>query len=254
MAEAMSFQERSLAQQGYKYTQAELRQLEWGLRFTPLLCMAGAAYGLMMQSPTIHFCMAAMGILPFWAPAWHPMDRFYNHVVSPLLGAVKLPPNPLPRRIACFVGGTMNVGIGLGFLYGYPILAYVFGSILVPLQLIVISTHFCVAAWLYEAAMRVAGKWDHLVPLAEAQRLLDEGAILIDVREVDEFSEAHLPNAQNIPLSEVVQQLETFKRQPVLIYCRSGMRSQQAITQLKRFGVTQVYNLGSMDRWKGAQS
>jgi len=51
MADTLSFQERSLTQQGYKYTKEELRKLEWGLRFTPLLCMAGAAYGLYMQSP-----------------------------------------------------------------------------------------------------------------------------------------------------------------------------------------------------------
>ena len=45
MAETLSFQERSLTQQGYKYTKAELRKLEGGLRFTPLVCMTGAAYG-----------------------------------------------------------------------------------------------------------------------------------------------------------------------------------------------------------------
>ena len=64
MADALNFQERSLAQQGYKYSKAELRQLEWGLRFTPLLCMVGAAIGLYLQSPNIHFVMAAVGIVP----------------------------------------------------------------------------------------------------------------------------------------------------------------------------------------------
>lgn len=254
MADTLSFQERSLTQQGYKYTKEELRKLEWGLRFTPLLCMAGAAYGLFMQSPQIHFVMAAIGILPFWFPTWHPMDRFYNYVINPIIKGVKLPPNPLPRRIACMVGGAMNVGIGFGFLYEMPVLAYGFGAILVPLQLIVISTHFCVAAWFYELAMKVTGKWDQLVSLEDAQKLLDEGAIMVDVRDADEFAKGHLPNAINVPLSEVTQHLETFRQQPALMYCQSGMRCQQAIGQLKRHGVRQVYNLGSMDRWKGSQS
>ena len=147
----------------------------------------------------------------------------------------------------------MNVGIGIGFLYQMPVLAYVFGAILVPLQLIVISTHFCVAAWFYEMALKVTGKWDALVSLDDAQRLLDNGAILVDVREPDEFAEGHLPNAVNLPLDEVVQHVETFRKQPALVYCKSGMRSQQAIGQLKRHGLREIYNLGSMERWKGPQ-
>jgi rhodanese-related sulfurtransferase len=254
MAETLSFQERSLTQQGYIYTKAELRKLEWGLRFTPLACMAGAAYGLYMQSPTIHFIMALVGILPFWFPAWHPMDRFYNLVLRPLVKGVKLPPNPLPRRIACMIGGVMNVGIGVGFLYHMPVAAYVFGAILVPLQLIVISTHFCVAAWLYEMAMKVVGKWDPLIPIEKAQQLLDNGALLIDVRSAQEFAQGHLPNAINIPLDEVVQHIETFREKPTLMYCQSGTRCQSAINQLKRHGLSDIYSLGSMDRWKGAQS
>lgn len=254
MAEALSFQERALTQQGYKYTKEELRKLEWGLRFTPLACMAGAAYGLYMQSPEIHFIMAVIGILPFWFPAWHPMDRFYNTVIRPLVKGVTLPPNPLPRRIACMIGGTMNVGIGFGFLYQMPVLAYVFGAILVPLQLMVITTHFCVAAWFYEMAMKVIGKWDQQVTLDEAQQLLDQGAIFVDVRSEQEFAQGHLPNAINIPLDEVGQHVEVFRQKPALLYCQSGTRSQSAISQLKRHGLSQVHNLGAMDRWKEIQS
>lgn len=250
MAEALSFQERSLTQQGYKYTKEELRKLEWGLRFTPLACMTGAAYGLYMQSPWIHFVMAAIGILPFWFPSWHPMDRFYNTVVRPLVKGVTLPPNPLPRRIACLIGGTMNVGIGFGFLYHQPTLAYVFGAILVPLQLLVISTHFCVAAWMYEVAMKAVGKWNQVISMDEAKRLLNAGAILVDVRSEQEFAQGHLPNAINIPLDEVVQHVETFRQKPTLMYCQSGTRCQHAISQLRRHGLREIYSLGSMTRWE----
>ena len=60
---------RTLTQQGYDYSPADLRELSWGLRFTPALCMLGALYGLWSQNPFIHFGLAALGILPFWAPA-----------------------------------------------------------------------------------------------------------------------------------------------------------------------------------------
>ena len=143
MAETMTFGQKSLNQQGYDYSPEDLRKLDWGLRFTPMLCMFGAIYGLYIQQPYLHFALAALGILPFWFPAWHPLDMFYNAILRHVVRGVKLPPNPLPRRIACLMGGSMNIGIGFGFLYGNVTLAYVFGAILIPLQIIVISTHLC---------------------------------------------------------------------------------------------------------------
>ena len=138
----------ALAQQGYDYTPEELHKLSWGLRFTPFVCMLGAAYGLTTGNPNIHFALAALCILPFWFPAWHPLDRIYNHLIRPIWNGTPLPPNPLQRRIACVIGGSINIGIGVSFLSGSAILAYILGFILVPLQIIVISTHFCVASWL----------------------------------------------------------------------------------------------------------
>lgn len=116
----MTFQQKSLTQRGYDYSPDELRSLDWGLRFTPALCMAAAIYGLVTAQPYVHFALAALDILPFWSPAWHPLDRLYNHVVRPLFGGVRLPPNPLPRRIACLMGGSMNLFIGLAFTYNNP--------------------------------------------------------------------------------------------------------------------------------------
>ncbi len=145
--EAANISQRALAQQGYDYSPAQLSELSWGLRFTPALCMALAVVGLATQQAWIHFVLAALGILPFWFPAWHPLDRLYNHVLRPLWKGVVLPPNPLPRRIACLMGGAMNIGIGAAFAVGDVPLAYGFGAFLITLQLIVISTHFCVTSW-----------------------------------------------------------------------------------------------------------
>ena len=75
----------------------------------------------------------------------------------------------------------------------------------------------------------------------------------MDVREADEFARGHLPNAINVPLDEVVQHLEIFRDKPALMYCQSGARCKQAVGRLKRHGLSQVYNLGSMDRWEGPQ-
>jgi hypothetical protein len=52
----LNFQQKSLTQQGYDYTPEELRKLDWGLRFTPVLCMLGAIYGLATQRRGGIFC------------------------------------------------------------------------------------------------------------------------------------------------------------------------------------------------------
>ena len=239
---------RALVQQGYDYTPEQLRELRWGLRFTPFVCMLGAAYGLATQNATLHFVMAALGIVPFWFPAWHPVDRFYNHIISPMWGGMKLPPNPLQRRIACVIGGSMNLVVGIAFSIGQPTVAYVFGFILVPLQIVVISTHVCVASWIIEAGMRLTGSWSAPMDVSDAMKLVEGGACLVDVRDPDEFANGHLPNAVNIPVHSIGERSAEFMGKPVVLYCASGLRSQTAWKQLKSLGAD-VHNLGSFDRY-----
>jgi hypothetical protein len=184
--ETFSFTQRSLVQQGYDYTPRELRELSWALRFTPSICMVVALFGLATRQPLVHFGLAALGVLPFWFPTRNPVDMLYNAVIRPIWNGVRLPANPLPRRIACLMGGLMNLGIGLSFVAGNVPVAYVFGAVLVSLQLVVISSHFCVASWMYEGLLRAIGQWAPPIPSAEAQGLVATGGRLIDVREPDE--------------------------------------------------------------------
>jgi len=239
-----------LIQQGYKsFTPSELNNISNGLRFTPLVCMLLAIYGLYLQNPYWHFGIAALGIIPFWFPSSHPFDVFYNKVFRHLVGGVSLPSNPLPRRIACFMGGLMNVGIGLSFYFGNVPAAYVFGAILIVLQLIVITTHFCVASWMYEGFMKLTGNWDNYISKEEAQQLIAEGAILVDVRNPNEFNAGHIKDAINIPVSNIAND-ERLKNTPAVLYCRSGMRCIEAKKKLAKIGNEKIYNLGSMKKWE----
>lgn len=85
----------------------------------------------------------------------------------------------------------------------------------------------------------------------EVHRLVDAGAQLIDVRSPEEFAAGHLPNARNIPVSELSKQLSTLgdKSKPVVVYCRSGARSARAAGELKAAGFSNVHDLGAMSRW-----
>jgi len=247
---ALNSQQKSLFQQGYDYSPQELRELAWGLRFTPFVCMLGAVYGLATQQPTVHFLLATLGMLPFWGPNWHPFDLLYNAVPHPLWSGEKLPPNPLPRRIACFMGGSMNIVIGLSFIYGTANLAYGCGAVLIALQLIVISTHFYMASWMYKRFMKLIGKWAKPLAAAEAQALVEQGAQLVDVCEPGEFQESHLQGAIDIPASTLTQRVDELRGKTIVLFCQSGLRSQEALQLILRQGRDLVYNLGAMARWE----
>ncbi len=238
----------ALVQQGYDYSPRQLEELSWGLRFTPAVCMALALVGLATRQPAIHFALAALGVLPFWFPAAHPVDLFYNRVLRPLWRGVALPPNPLPRRIACLMGGAMNLGIAAAFVAGKPPAAYALGAVLVALQLIVITTHFCVASWMYEGLLRTLGRWVPLVSVATARELLAAGGELIDVRSPEEFARGHLAGARNVPLERVAETLSGQRDRTLILYCMSGLRSQRAVQLLSRTGHERVHNLGAMTR------
>jgi len=248
---SMSFQQRSLFQQGFqRFTPAELKQLEWGLRFTPAACSLIAAYGLYVQQPYILFAVAALGIWAFFLPAAHPMDLLYNHLIRPLFGAIKLPANPFQRRLACLSAGLMNIAAAILFIFNMPIAATVVGVSLLVLQAIVITTHFCTLSWMYEGIMRLAGKWHKPLDATQAQDYLSKGAKLIDVRSQNEFAKNSLTGAINLPLEDLDNLVEEFKQGVCLLFCNSGTRSHIASEKLKGHGVNEIYNLGDFNRAK----
>jgi rhodanese-related sulfurtransferase len=242
-------QQASLIQQGYDYTPAELNELTWALRFTPSICMAVAIVGLATAQPAIHFGLAALGMLPFGFPSAHPVDNLYNRLLRPLWDGVRLPPNPLPRRIACFMGGAMNLGIGIAFVGGSPVIAYALGGVLIALQLVVISSHFCLASWMFERALRMMGRWTPPIAPERAREITGAGGVLIDVRNPDEFARGHLEGARNAPLDGLPGSLDEPRDRPLVVYCHSGLRGQEAARVLKGSGYTNVHNLGAMARW-----
>jgi len=249
-APATTQRHRALTQQGYDYSPRELNELQWGLRFTPTVCMLLAVWGLATQQPAVHLALAALGILPFWAPSWHPFDRLYNDVLRPVWRGVALPPNPLPRRIACFMGGSMNIAIALSFMAGNVPLAYAFGGALIVLQIIVITTHFCVASWMYEGVLRALRRWTAPESVDKLRQLLQQQACMIDVRNPEEFAAGHLDGAENVPLDEIPRRLAGRQDDCLIVYCKSGLRSQRATQLLKRQGYRRVFNLGAMSRWQ----
>jgi rhodanese-related sulfurtransferase len=91
----------------------------------------------------------------------------------------------------------------------------------------------------------------------EATRLVNSAnAVLLDVRETQEFAGGRLPNAVHIPLSQIASRGSELARstsRPVIVYCMSGNRSRMASRALARIGFKDIYNLhGGYRAWKDA--
>lgn len=82
------------------------------------------------------------------------------------------------------------------------------------------------------------------VRVNEVRPLVESGAVIIDVREVNEFANGHLKGALNIPLSQFRERMhEIPKDVPVYVHCRSAQRSYNAVMALENSGYENVYNI-----------
>ncbi len=62
---------------------------------------------------------------------------------------------------------------------------------------------------------------------------------VVDVRTKEEFRNGHLEGSTNIPLNEVPENIEEFKKMnpPITLVCKSGYRSGEAVNYLRQFGI-----------------
>ena len=75
-------------------------------------------------------------------------------------------------------------------------------------------------------------------------------AVLIDVREADEFRAGHIPGAINVPLSGI-DTISIPKDKQIFVYCLRGTRSSQAARKMKKMGYTKVKSIGGIMGYKG---
>ena len=94
------------------------------------------------------------------------------------------------------------------------------------------------------------------VPGLDAPRALAAvaiGAVLLDVREQNEWDAGHAPQALHLPLVHVAASAASLPGgQPILVVCRSGRRSALAVTQLRHAGLDAVNVEGGMLAWLDA--
>jgi sulfur-carrier protein adenylyltransferase/sulfurtransferase len=93
------------------------------------------------------------------------------------------------------------------------------------------------------------------IDVEEARKLMERpGAVVIDVRESDEWRQGHLPNALGIPrgfLELRVEEKVPDRKTPVILHCASGTRSLLAARTLRELGYENLYNMtGGFNAWK----
>jgi rhodanese-related sulfurtransferase len=92
---------------------------------------------------------------------------------------------------------------------------------------------------------------------AQAQALiLEQNALVVDVREPHEYAAGCIPNAELIPLRQIGFHIESLRQRddrPIILSCRTGSRSEMACRFLREGGLENVYNLASgLMGWQNA--
>lgn len=102
--------------------------------------------------------------------------------------------------------------------------------------------------------LRERAKGSSMVGTADAVRLVNAGALVLDVRDAKEYEAGHIIEARSIPAAEVAGRADTlkkFKEKPVVVCCESGFASATAAKALRALGFTKVATLrGGLKSWR----
>ncbi len=87
----------------------------------------------------------------------------------------------------------------------------------------------------------------------QAVRLMNQGALVLDLRGKELYEAGHIGDARNVPLAELESQAESLKKwrdKNVIIYCDSGTTGAGGARALAKLGFTKVFNLqGGLNAW-----
>ena len=84
----------------------------------------------------------------------------------------------------------------------------------------------------------------------EAKELVDQGTLLIDIRELSEWNHGHAPGALHLPMSTIQEHLHKVpKDEEVVVCCRSGSRSSAVASFLAANGYSVIDMKGGMAAW-----
>ena len=119
-----------------------------------------------------------------------------------------------------------------------------------PLALFAVAA--VTAVLMYELRERARGVG--AIGAQDVVRLMNQGALLLDVRSVEDFAAGHIRGARSVPAGQLagsVDSLKRYKDKPVIVYCEQGSSASGAMRELAQAGFGQVVNLrGGLRAWR----
>jgi rhodanese-related sulfurtransferase len=128
-----------------------------------------------------------------------------------------------------------------------------------------IGNHFSLHPWLASGAIlaavlvaayeiRVRQRNFAAVSPQDAIRLMNSGALVLDLRKPDEFAAGHINGAKHMPSDQILtagESMKKYKEKPVLVYCDSGSLGGSAARNLAQQGFTKAFTLrGGLSAWR----
>ncbi len=109
-----------------------------------------------------------------------------------------------------------------------------------------------VVVMVYEARLRAQGA--AAVSPQELIRLMNQGALVLDIRPPDQFAAGHIGGAKPLPSGDLARAADTLKKhkaKPVIVYCDAGPVASSAVRQLAAQGFTKAFSLrGGLTAWR----
>jgi rhodanese-related sulfurtransferase len=118
--------------------------------------------------------------------------------------------------------------------------------------LVAAAALLAIVAIVMEIRQRARGS--SVVAPSDAVRLVNSGALVVDVRDAKDYEAGHIIDARHIPAAEVggrAESLKKFKEKPVVVYCDSGFASAAAAKGLRAQGFGKTVTLrGGLQAWR----
>lgn len=145
---------RRLHVQGYeRFSDKELNDYKFGIRFAYAGCITLVAFGLVFQSKPI-LTIAAIIAFAGTFPPYHPFDYLYNYGVRYLLDKPKLPPRTNQGRFACGIASVW-LAITIYLLYNnYTVAGNILAIMLFSVGVLVSTTDICIPSIIYNSIFK----------------------------------------------------------------------------------------------------
>lgn len=142
--------DRFMAQQGFGDEEPSRRSWHfWALQLQPAVLGLLVVIGIIFQSASLFFALAAVLAWNVVVPALNPFERVYDWVIGGPASMPKLEPAPAPRRFAQAMAASFMAATGISLAFGWMIVAYVFEVFLLIAIGALIFGKFCMGSYIF---------------------------------------------------------------------------------------------------------